>query len=426
MSTSSSLSHYSKVLRNRNFFLLWIGQIISQLGDRLDQMALIAYVYLRTPGSTVEIAKILSFTIIPVFLVGPVAGAYVDRWDRRKTMYACDLLRALLVLTIPLFLFQSKNLVPVYVIIFLTFCVGRFFVPAKLAIIPDLVEKNDLVMANSLVNITGMIASVIGFGVSGVIVERLGARSGFYLDSLSFVVSGTLIFLISRKVSRRMRLKEVSKEIVQVFSTSGTSVLQEMKEGVLCFVRTKGIRLTAGIIFLLWVALGAIYVVAIVFVQQTLGSATRDLGLLAMFLGIGLFLGSLVYGKFGRQFSHYKTIFVSLVLSGLMLVLFATGLTHYPYFRAAAGLACGLGFFVAPIMIASNTIIHNSSDDCMRGKIFSSLEVIMHLGFLLSMFFSSFLAKHVSHQSILVSVGLLFGFLGLANLLLYKKIKWSD
>ncbi len=68
------MSKFKEVLKNRNFFLLWIGQVISQLGDRLDQMALIAFVYLRAPGSTLEIAKILSFTIIPVFLIGPIAG----------------------------------------------------------------------------------------------------------------------------------------------------------------------------------------------------------------------------------------------------------------------------------------------------------------------------------------------------------------
>ena len=104
------MAKFREVLKNRNFFLLWSGQIISQLGDRLGQMALIAFVYLRAPGSTLQIAKILSFTIIPVFLIGPLAGVYVDRWDRRKTMYICDFIRSLLVLTIPLFLFYIKNL----------------------------------------------------------------------------------------------------------------------------------------------------------------------------------------------------------------------------------------------------------------------------------------------------------------------------
>ena len=417
------MAKFREVLKNRNFFLLWSGQIISQLGDRLGQMALIAFVYLRAPGSTLQIAKILSFTIIPVFIIGPLAGVYVDRWDRRRTMYVCDFLRSILVFTIPLFLFYTKSLGPVYLIIFIAFSIGRFFVPAKLSIIPDLVEKKDLLIANSLINTSGMIAAVLGFGISGVLVERIGAKSGFYLDSLSFLISGTFIFLISKRFMAAMNFKEVSKGIVEVIRKS---VFVEIKEGVLYFIRKKDIRFTAGIIFALWSALGAVYVVVIVFVQKTLHSATKDLGLLVMFLGIGLFLGSLIYGKFGQRVSHYKIIFACLVASGMMLVIFALGIYYYPNFMVAAFLALCLGLIIAPIMIASNTIIHNVSDNEMLGKIFSSLEIVMHLGFLTFMFMSSLLAERFSHVLILVSVGCLLSVLGLVSLIFNRKVAWLD
>ncbi|MFA5355846.1 MAG: MFS transporter [Candidatus Omnitrophota bacterium] len=417
------MSKFTAVLRNRNFFFLWVGQIISQLGDRLGQMALIGFVYLKAPGSTIEIAKILSFTIIPVFLIGPLAGVYVDRWDRRRTMYISDLLRAALIMVIPLFLFYAKYMSPIYLIVFVVFCIGRFFVPAKLSIIPDLVEKKDLLIANSLVNITGMIAAIVGFGVSGVLVEWLGARSGFYLNALTFLVSAAFIFMITKNSAKITGLKKVSREIVEVIRKS---VFQEIKEGVLYFIRNKDIRFTAGVTFVLWSALGAIYVVLIVFVQNTLNSATKDLGLLIMFLGIGLFLGSLVYGRFGQRLSHYKTIFSSLILSGIMLVIFALTIHYYPYFLIAALLSLMLGLLVSPIMIASNTIIHNVSDNDMRGKIFSSMEIVMHLGFLLFMFISGLLAERFSHTLILVVVGCLFSVLGVINLIYHRKVPWLN
>ena len=84
-------------------------------------------------------------------------------------------------LLIPLFLFYAKNITLIYFIIFLVFSIGRFFVPAKLSILPELIGKKDLVIGNSLINITGMIASIVGFGISGIIVERWGAKSGFLL-----------------------------------------------------------------------------------------------------------------------------------------------------------------------------------------------------------------------------------------------------
>ncbi len=204
------------------------------------------------------------------------------------------------------------------------------------------------------------------------------------------------------------------------------SVFQEIKEGILYFIRNKSIRFTAGVIFILWSALGAVYVVLIVFVQKTLHSATKDLGLLIMFLGMGLFLGSIIYGKFGQRLSHYKTIFASLVLSGIMLVVFALTIHRYPYFMAAAALSFALGLLVAPIMIASNTIIHNTSDNAMMGKIFSSLEIVMHLGFLLFMFISSLLAERFSNILILVIVGILFSILGVINLICHRKIAWLN
>ncbi|MDP3042141.1 MAG: MFS transporter [Candidatus Omnitrophota bacterium] len=421
------MARLREVLKNRNFFLLWSGQIVSQLGDRLGQMALIALVYLRAPGSTLQIAKILSFTIIPVFIIGPLAGVYVDRWDRRRTMYVCDFLRSLLVFTIPLFLFYAKSLALIYLIIFIAFSIGRFYVPAKLSIIPDLVDKKDLLVANSLINTSGMIAAILGFGISGVLVEKLGAKSGFYLDSLSFLISGTFIFLISKRFVSAMDFKsefrQVSKEIVEVIRKS---VFQEIREGIAYFIRKKDIRFTAGIIFALWSALGAVYVVAIVFVQKALHSATKDLGLLVMFLGIGLFLGSLIYGKFGQRVSHYKIIFVCLVASGIMLVVFALGIHYYPNFIVAAFLALCLGLIIAPIMIASNTIIHNVSDNEMLGKIFSSLEIVMHLGFLSFMFISSVLAEKFSHVLILVSVGGLLSVLGVVSLIFNRKAAWLD
>jgi len=417
------MSNFTKILHNRNFFFLWVGQIISQLGDRLSQMALIGLVYLRAPGSTFEIAKILSFTIIPVFLIGPVAGVYVDRWDRRRTLYICDFLRAALVVLIPLLLLRPQRTAFLYFFVFFIFSIGRFFVPAKMSIIPELVNKSDILVANSLVHITGMIAAIIGFGVSGLIVEWLGPRSGFYLDALSFFVSGLFIFLIAKKSISSGGLKEVSREIVELIKKS---VLQEIKEGIFYLIKKKDIRFSAGVIFILWSALGAIYVALIAFVQNTLHSATKDLGLLIMFLGGGLLLGSLVYGHFGQRFSHYKVIFISLIFSGIMLMVFAFGIERYPNFRVAALLSFLLGLVVSPIMIASNTIVHKASESNMQGRVFSSLEIIMHLGFLVFMFASSLLAEKFSQASILVFVGCIFSALGIINLICNRKIPWLD
>ena len=103
--------------------------------------------------------------------------------------------------------------------------------------------------------------------------QWLGAKKGFYLDSLSFLISAIFIFLISKRFVVAMNFKRVGQEIIEVIRKS---VFQEIKDGVSYFIRKKDIRFTAGIIFALWSALGAVYVVAIVFVQKTLHSGAPD------------------------------------------------------------------------------------------------------------------------------------------------------
>src|SRR5262245_50329003 len=173
------MNKFFKSVQNRDFLLLWWAQVISQFGDRINQMALIGLVAGRTPGSAMELAKLLTFTIIPVFIVGPIAGVYVDRWDRRTTLFVCDFLRGLLVLSIPLVFMGKVSIIPIYFVVFLAFCLSRFYVPAKMSIIPELVEAKDILIANSMVSVTGMIAFVLGCATGGFIVEKFGSRGGF-------------------------------------------------------------------------------------------------------------------------------------------------------------------------------------------------------------------------------------------------------
>ena len=187
------MGKFRESLKNKNFFFLWLAQLISQFGDRINQMALIGLIAGRTPGSAFELAKLMSFTIIPVFIIGPIAGVYVDRWDRRKTLFVCDFLRGLLVLSIPLVFISRGSMVPIYIVVFLAFCLSRFYVPAKMSIIPDLVSEKDLLVANSLVTTTGMIAFVLGCSMGGFIVEKFGAKGGFICDAATFFISGILV-----------------------------------------------------------------------------------------------------------------------------------------------------------------------------------------------------------------------------------------
>jgi MFS family permease len=412
------LTKFREILKNKNFYFLCLGQVISQFGDRLNQMALVALISVRAPGSTFQLAKVLSFTIIPVFLVGPIAASYVDRWNRRRTMIFCDLLRAGLVAFIALFFIKFGSIWPLYIIIFLVFSVSRFFVPAKMAIIPELVSQDKLLLANSLSSTTGTIAVIAGFGLGGLIVEQLGTSGSFLIDAITYLISGLFIFMIATRMSSYLKQKSPLPRVLDVKRILRRTLFADIKEGWQYLAQDKDMRFIAQMFFLLGSAIGAISVVIIVFVQKNLGSITQDLGLLAMFLGVGLFSGSLIYGRFGQFFSRIKIIFFAFGVSGITLSLFTVSLHFLASTLAATCLSFILGLSLSPIIISAQTLIHEGADENMRGRIFGSLEIIAHLAFLLFMFLSSFLAEKIGRFWILLSVSVIlmiigFGALGL-------------
>ena len=409
------MAHVRELLKDKNFFLLWFAQIVSNFGDRLNQMALIGLIYIRTPGSTIELAKLLSFTIIPVFIIGPIAGIYVDRWNRKSTMIACDIIRGILVLLIPLIIKYSTSMIPIYIVVFVIFSVTRFFVPSKLSIIPDIVHKDKLLLANSLSSTTMMIATIISFGFSVIIVSTLGPQGGFYIDSASYFISAILLFFVAVRLKEGLRqqradglkLKEIAKK----------TIIGDIKEGLVYLKSHKDIKMVAGTMFLLMAGIGSIYIVIIIFIHEALLSSTKYLGLLVMFLGIGLFLGSIMYGRFGSKFSKRKVINFGLFTAGLVIVMFTVCLKLMPSFLIAAILSTVLGIFSAPIIVSSNTLLHEVMHEDMRGRIFSSLEIIMHAGFLLFMFLSSVTAEKIGRDLVLVTIGALFSVIGLIKLI---------
>jgi len=395
--------------------------LISQFGDRLTQMALIGLVAERAGASAWDLAKLLAFTIFPVFIVGPIAGVYVDRWDRRRTLFICDLLRGLLILLIPFLLMQKPSMLPIYGVVFLTFCFSRFSVPAKMSIIPDLVEKQHLLMANSLMTTTGMIAFVLGCALGGFLVDHIGARGGFVGNAITFFVSGLLVFSMRTDLKIKLDTQKIintGKEILQL----ERNVWDDLKDGWLYLASNQEIRFVINMLFVLLAAAGAVYVVIIVFIQQAFGSVTKDLGMLAVTLGAGLFAGAVGYGRWGKRFPPAKVIFFCLVAGGMMMIVFALLVQNIASLFLAAVLTLGLGCIIGPIFIASNTVVHIAADDRMRGKVFSALEIVIHFAFLTAMLASSKLAQFVPPFMILVGVGVVFALVGVFSLSLGKKL----
>src|SRR5512136_1972583 len=183
-----------KVLRQRNFFLLWFGQLISVIGDWVLVIALPFYTYNLT-GSALASGGMFIVSTLPRLVLGSVAGVFVDRWDRKQTMVIADLLRVFL--TLMLFLVRSRDwLWLIYASAFFESVVSQFFNPAKSAVIPLLVDEKDLLAANSLNGLSDALTRLVGSALGGMLLSWLGFSFVIFFDAGSFLFSAIMILLI--------------------------------------------------------------------------------------------------------------------------------------------------------------------------------------------------------------------------------------
>src|SRR5574341_31557 len=141
----------TEVLRNRNFLKLWIGQIVSALGDRFHEMALLGLIVKRGGNIGEELSKITFWSMLPFFLFSLFSGVLADRWSRKGILIWSDIARVLLACAIPWIIRDSAYISPVYPAIFVIGIFTCLFSPAKFSIIPDIVEERHLLAANSLI-----------------------------------------------------------------------------------------------------------------------------------------------------------------------------------------------------------------------------------------------------------------------------------
>src|ERR1041385_979192 len=185
-----------RTLRQRNFALLWFAGLTSMVGDWVLFIALPIYTYNLTHSSLATGIMFMAGTL-PRILLGSVAGVFVDRWDRQRTMVIADLSRAVLLLLL-LLVRSSEQIWIIYLIAFVESMISQFFGPAENALLPQLVDESHLVAANSLNALNNNLARLGGPALGGVFLGSFGFRAVVWIDSFSFLISGIMIAWIAQ------------------------------------------------------------------------------------------------------------------------------------------------------------------------------------------------------------------------------------
>src|ERR671933_571238 len=182
-------------LRRRDFALLWFGGLVSMAGDWMLFVAWPIYIYQHT-GSALATGAMVAAALVPMVLFGSVAGVFVDRWERKKTMVVSNVLMALFIL--PLLLVPSTGwLWIIYAVAFVLFCGAIFNEPAENSLLPDLVEEERLVTANSLNAMNNDLARLIGPALGGLVVGWFGLVGVVVVDAASYLIAAALVSRIS-------------------------------------------------------------------------------------------------------------------------------------------------------------------------------------------------------------------------------------
>ena len=399
-------SPYLRLFANRNFSLLWTGQLISLIGDRIHVVALGALVAGR--GSDLEVGITFAMTAVPSIFFGPLAGVLVDRWDRRRTMIACDLVRAALVLAVPLAFEVHIGLV--YAIAFALATVTLLFRPAKTAVIPAVVGDRDLVAANSALSVPETAADLIGFPIAGLIVTALSSVLGaaFVLDAGTYVVSAVLLWamILPRQVA------ELTERI------SVGALWHEMAEGFSFLWRQPVLRSNTLLSTLAQVAVGAEIVVSLIYARDVVDrgalSFEQIYALLLTALAVGSVAAGIVVGAIGDRFPKGPMVIVGFIGMGLALVF--TGLVTDPILAMVAFFAGGA--FNMVFIIPTVTLFQELTPQRLMGRVVSSRQALVFGSIAASMGLSGYLSGVIGPASVLVISGAICAAAGAIGILI--------
>ena len=374
------------LLRQRNFSALWWGQLISILGERLTYLALVGLLaehtqHFKDAGSSWLLSVLANVMLAPVLLFAPFTGAWVDRWNLRRVLIVSDTLRAFVVLAIPYVYAWSHGVAPVFALVFVLFTCNVFFLPAKSAITPDLVEPTQLMAANALLAFAGIASTAAGALAGGWVVDHWGWGAALKINAATYLVSVAALATISYRPGHHA-------QAAGPVSLGG--YLKDVTEGwkVLRHSAPVGLGLTA--LAAVWMGGGFMHVAGNQHIQRAASIPGMErLGVLLCALGLGAGLSTWWMNTHGRRAPRPVVLGTGLLLAAIGLVAFAVS-TRFAVFALAAFF---VGLCIAPAFVLSETLLQEGAEPRHRGRVFSARDFLMRLLFLLTVTLAAWMTK---------------------------------
>src|SRR5687768_10534089 len=398
--TYDSVGYIELLRRNRSFRQLWLGQVVSQMGDWFNTIAIYTII-LNLTGSGRDVGLLLVARFLPSFVFGPLSGVLADRFSRRTIMILSDLLRAVVVLGF-LLVRRADQLWIVYVLTVLQLALSTFFEPAKTAAIPSIVSDRELVAANAISSVTWSVMLTLGAAIGGIITGWFGTNVAFVLDSLTYLLSAALI--ASVRLPRRPKRDKTKLTIARAVGVTETI------EGAR-YVKHRPRVLALLLVKPAWGLGGGILTLLAVFGERIFPvgkSAATGIGVLFAARGIGTAVGPIVARRVAGEGKKrmLTTIGISFLIGGIGYMAFGSTSSF-----VLALIVLGLAHTGGSILwVFSMVMLQRDVEDGFRGRVFAAELALLTLTMAASNYMTGELLDrfHLSPRSVTVGIGILF------------------
>ena len=359
--SEESRAGFRALMRNRNYALLWTGQLVSEMGNRFHWIAIALWIFALTRS-----ASAVSFSIASMFagsLFASVwAGAIADRFSRRTILVSCDVVRAILVAIIPLLIDLNLGLWVVYLDLALISVASGFFRPAMFSIVPQVVLRGQLLAANSFFSAMDTSTEIIGPALAGLLASRIGYASLLYLDAFSYAVSALCILGIRFPGGGR-RVGETRR------------IWREVVEGV-NYVRRDPLQRALFVLIVPAYLVGSgLNALQTPLAKGVVGIGDREFGIFNSVWGAGFLVASLMVGWYGRTLSRTLLIVGGFFAQFTMTLMLGFS-TSYGGLLATG---FGVGFANTLSFVGLSTLLMEYTPSSLIGRVVSTRQLALHM-----------------------------------------------
>lgn len=415
---TSAAAHLRTVLRRRrDLRLVLAANLVSQTGDWMLGVGL-AYAVYDLTGSTLASAGTLLAAFVPQVIAGPVAGVFVDRWDRRRTMVVANVLMGCVVL--PLVLVTDASTVwVVFPVLVVQAVVEVFFAPAEQAMLPRLVPDEELVTANALNGQAAQVARLCGSALGGVAAAIGGIPAVALLDAASFLVAALLLAGI--RTPGRVVSPTDDPDAAVVVGRRTQAFLADLSAGAALVRRSRA--LTVLLVFSVVTSLGE-GVMAVLFapyVRDVLDAGGEVYGSIMSMQAVGGLIGGAVAVVLAHRWGQVRTLGVTSVLFGLVdLVIFLYPLVLQAVWPALVGMLV-VGLPAAFLSAAFLTVFQRSTQDATRGRAYSLVALARTCAVVVGSTTAGLLGERIGIMPVLAYQGVAYVLAGLVVLVALRE-----